>query len=189
VEVDVEVERPAEPLDRRDAPGPRFVRSEPSRAAPLPGEDGAGEEVERARGEPGMAGGEEPDAAREGDAAVEVGAERPLHEGGQAAGVRAPLPGTGEERLEPLAHHGVEQRPLRLAAAVSPERRARREGAALPGPGGLCLDTHAPPPGNGRARKWRRVLRNGSGNRSFRSASPAWRAARASSPDSTPSSK
>jgi len=51
VEVDVEVERPAEPLDRGDTPGPRIVRSEPSRGARCPG-------VARAPPESGTVGGQ-----------------------------------------------------------------------------------------------------------------------------------
>jgi hypothetical protein len=45
VEVDVEIDRPAEPLDRGDSGRPRLGRTEPSRGPALPGEDGSGEDV------------------------------------------------------------------------------------------------------------------------------------------------
>jgi len=66
------------------------------------------------------------------DAAVEVGAQLALHEGGQPTAMGAPLPGGGEERLEPLPDDLVEQRLLGLAAAVPAEGRAGRAGTALP---------------------------------------------------------
>jgi hypothetical protein len=49
VEVDVQVERPAEALDGGDATCPRIDRTQPPRGPPLPGEDGPGEHVEQAR--------------------------------------------------------------------------------------------------------------------------------------------
>jgi len=65
--VEVDVQRSPEPLHRGDAPVPWIGRPQPPRGPSLPGEDGAGEEVEQTRGEGRVAGGEEANAPREGE--------------------------------------------------------------------------------------------------------------------------
>jgi hypothetical protein len=110
VEVDVQVDGAPEPLDRGDAGGPRIVRSESPRLPPLPGEDGAGEEVEEAGSYPGIAGSLEPEPARERQDPLAHGHPREdvadevvggvLHAPGVAARAAARLAAEGDQPLE-----------------------------------------------------------------------------------------
>jgi hypothetical protein len=85
------------------------------------------------------------------DPAVEVGAEVALDEGGEPAACGAPLPGCGEEGLEPVADDQVEEGLLGLPPAELAEWSAGRAGVVLPGldrAGGVL---HAGPQGKPRA--------------------------------------
>jgi len=66
------------------------------------------------------------------DAAVEVAPEFALDEGGEPSAAGAPVPGGGEEGLEPVADDLVEECLLGLAPAVRTDRGAGRAGMALP---------------------------------------------------------
>jgi hypothetical protein len=65
--------------------------------------------------DPGEAAAEEP--------AVEIAAQVALHVGWEPAAGRAPVSRSRQERLEPVAHHRMEQGLLRLATSVPGERR------------------------------------------------------------------
>lgn len=109
VEVDVQIQRAAEPLDRGDAPGPRIDRSAPAPETALPGEDGPGEEVEQASGEGGVAGRDEAHSPGHGEHPLSDGHRRQdvadqvvggvLHPPGVAGGTEVPLAGTGGRSL------------------------------------------------------------------------------------------
>jgi len=71
VEVDVQIQRSSEALNRGDAPGPRVGHPQPSRRPSLPGVDGAREQVEQQRGERWAACGEKAHLAGKGARAQE----------------------------------------------------------------------------------------------------------------------
>ena len=132
----LDVDRPGCRLASRRL-GPRFGHPESPRAPALPGEDGAGEEVEQARDQGGMAGREEADPARkrehplsDGDGGEDVPDEvlgGVLHPAGVAGGADVGLAGEGHE-------------PLETAVRTANSREAAGEDAAVEVGAQLALD-------------------------------------------------
>jgi hypothetical protein len=144
VEVDVEVDRPAEALDGGHASGPRIGHPRPPRGPSLPGEEGPREEVEEPGRDLRIPRREEPEPAREGEHPLPDGDLREdvvdevvggvLHPAGVAGRAAPGLAGEGDEPLEAA----VRTADPREAAARMPQaryaRRSRSTWAGRPRP-------------------------------------------------------